>query len=355
MIAKIAGGLLILLTGTAFCQLSGVTKKNEEVTSSAEAERRVMEETFGEVLALAGKDSKRGKMFRKAQNEWIKYVKQQAEADADGVSGEARYPQSYYQTLRELTRYRTRALEGCLSRLRAENVGNRGEVASRNENGEGSGANTAARDWKNEVGDEPLATETTFYVAEIEGVSGVLGGQWQGDELWRGIFIADRGDGMTLYGGKLEKGGIVFEAWQEKTRIGRGFIRDEEGTLRGRFFDERRRETPLVLREQKAPKPVGYKVGLTSYTGLIGTEEGAISLEWHDTHFVRGERAGGARLLGDNFDSGRLFLSELDGEGEDAKVLAYWNMTKSTSGGSTRWLGQRKGVDGSQVAVEFGR
>lgn len=355
MTSRFVSWLLFLLAGTAFCQLSSVTQANEEMTSSAEAERRIMEATFGEVLALAGKDTKRGEMFRKAQNEWIKYVKEQAAADADGVSGEARYPQSYYQTLRELTRYRTRALEGCLSRLKAEKVGQRGDLASRNQSGGGGSENTAARDWKSEVGDEPLAAETTFYVAEIEGVAGVVGGQWKSDDLWRGVFIADRGDGMTLYGGRLEKGGIVFEAWQEETRIGRGFIRDEEGNLRGRFFDERRRETPLVLREQKAPKPVSYNVGLTAYTGLVGTEEGEISLEWHDTHFVRGQRANGTILLGDNYDSGRLFLSELDGEGEEAKVLAYWNMTKSSGGGSTRWLGQRKGVDGSQVAVEFGR
>lgn len=337
--------------------MQGVTRQNEEEASSAEAERRVMEETFSEVLALAGQDSDRGKMFLQAQNEWIQYVKAQAEADAYGVSGEARYPQSYYQSLRELTRYRTRALEGCLSRLKGEKLGQRGNLASQERNGSasGEGTNTAARDWKNEVGDEALQSATTFYLAEIEGVPGVLGGQWKGDNLWRGLFIADRGDGMTLYGGKLEKGGIVFEAWQEGTRIGRGFIREEEGTLRGRFFDERRRESPLVLREQKTPNPVSYDVALTPYTGLIGTEDGVVSLEWHDTHFVRGQRDNGARFLGDNYESGHLFLSELEGEGEDAKVIAFWNLTKSSSGGSTRWLGQRRAIDGSQVAVEFGR
>jgi uncharacterized protein YecT (DUF1311 family) len=347
-----------LLAGHVFAQsnsMEEVSGRNETTTAAAEAERRVMEETFGEVMALAGSDSRRGKMFRKAQNEWIQYVKEQAEADADGASGQARYPTAYFQTMRELTRYRTRVLEGCLSRLKAEAAGMGGDVASQGRNDGNSTSGSAVRNWKNEVGDEALSVNPTLYTAEIEGVSGILAGQWKTDELWRGSFIADRGDGMVLYGGRLERGGIVFEAWQEGTRIGRGFIREESGAMKGRFFDERRRESPMVLREHKQPAPATYEVGLTRYSGLIGTEEEEIALEWHDTYFVRGNRGLQARFRGDNFDQGKLFLEEWEGEGEEAKVVAFWSMIKTDSGGNTRWLGQRKAADGSQQAVEFGQ
>jgi hypothetical protein len=335
--------------------MEGVSGRNESITAAAEAERRVMEETHAEVLALAGEDSKRGQMFRKAQKEWIQYLKTQAKADADGASGKARYPAAYFQTMRELTRYRTRVLEGCLSRLKAEKAGMGGDIASEGRNEGGGTAESTVRNWKKEVGDEALGVNPTLYTAEIEGVSGILAGQWKTEELWRGSFIADRGDGMVLYGGKLDRGGIVFESWQEGTRIGRGFIRDEDGVLRGRFFDERRRESPMVLSEHKQPDPAGYEVGLTRYSGLIGTTEEEIALEWHNTYFVRGNRGAEASFRGDNFDTGKLFLEEWRGDGENAEVVAYWSMNKTDSGGNTRWLGQRKAANGSQQAVEFSR
>jgi hypothetical protein len=70
---------------------------------------------------------------------------------------------------------------------------------------------------------------------------------------------------------------------------------------------------------------------------------------------VRGNRGLQARFRGDNFDQGKLFLEEWEGEGEEAKVVAFWSMIKTDSGGNTRWLGQRKAADGSQQAVEFGQ
>ena len=325
---------------------------NEQAATSAEAERKIMEATLGEVLKQVGKDSERGKMFRKAQNEWIQYVKEQAKADADGVSGEAKYPQSYFQTMRELTRYRTRILEGCLSRLEAESIGGRGAAVP--EQGTASASeSSSARDWKGEVGDQPTTDPVELYEAEIEGVKGVLAGQWRGEELWRGVFLADRGDAIVLYGGKMERGGMVFEAWQEGTRIGRGFVRDEDGDLRGRFFDDRRRESPIVLKVRDQPKPVSYKVALTKYSGLMGTEDLDIGLEWHDTRFVRGKR-GDFVLEGHNYSQGKLFLRETDPNDED-KVIAYWSLAKKSTGGSTRWGGQRETVSGELQKVDFGR
>ncbi len=325
---------------------------NEQAASSAEAEREIMEQTLAEILKAVGKDSERGKMFRRAQNEWIKYVKEQAKADADGVSGEAKYPRSYFQTLRELTRYRTRALEGSLSRLEAESVGGRGDLAASSSTNS-QGGSSSARDWKAEVGDHPSAEETTLYEAEIEGNEGILAGQWQGEDLWRGVFLASRGDSIVLYGGKMARGGIVFEAWQEGTRIGRGFARDEAGDLRGRFFDERRRETPIVLKARKQPSPVSYNVALTPYTGLIGTGEANLALEWHDTRFVRGKQNDSV-LNGHNYAGGRLFLKEKE-PGQDGKFLAFWALEKKSSGGKTRWVGQRKPLNGALEKVDFGR
>ena len=326
---------------------------NEEAATSAEAERKIMEATLTEILKQVGKDSERGKMFRKAQNEWIQYVKEQAKADADGVSGEAKYPQSYFQTMRELTRYRTRSLEGCLSRLEAESIGGRGTAALPAEGGQGSSGSSSARDWKGEVGDEPSTDAVELYEAEIEGIEGVLAGQWRGEELWRGVFLAERGDAIVLYGGKMERGGMVFEAWQEGTRIGRGFVRDEDGNLRGRFFDDRRRESPIVMKLRKQPSPVSYKVGLTNYTGLMGTEDLEIALEWHDTRFVKGKR-GDSLLEGHNYASGKLFLREVDPNDGD-KVIAFWNLAKKSSGGKTRWGGVRETVSGDLQKVDFGR
>ena len=330
-----------------------VESANEEAATSAEAERKIMEATLGEILKQVGKESERGKMFRKAQNEWIQYVKEQAKADADGVSGEAKYPQSYFQTMRELTRYRTRILEGCLSRLEAESIGGRGPADMAASGTESSSQSSSARDWKTEVGDQPTADPVELYEAEIEGVAGILAGQWRGEELWRGVFLADRGDAIVLYGGKMERGGMVFEAWQEGTRIGRGFVRDEDGDLRGRFFDDRRRESPIVLKVRKQPSAVKYKVALTKYTGLMGTEELDIGLEWHDTRFVRGKR-GEFLLQGHNYASGKVFLREVDPNDED-KVIAYWSLAKRSSGGSTRWAGQRETLSGELQKVDFGR
>lgn len=325
---------------------------NEQAASSAEAERAIMETTLAEILKVVGKESERGKMFRRAQNEWIKYVKEQAQADADGVSGEAKYPQSYFQTMRELTRYRTRVLEGCLARLQAEKVGVRGDVATTNE-GSASTGNNSARDWKGEVGDEPSASLVELYEAEIEGVAGVLGGQWRGEELWRGVFLADRGDAIVLYGGKMERGGVVFEAWQEGTRIGRGFVREEDGDLRGRFFDERRRESPIILKLRTQPNPVSYDVALTVYSGLLDTEAMEVGLEWHDTRFVRG-KFGDEVLSGHNYSQGKLFLVESE-PGDEGKALAIWSLEKKSSGGNTRWAGTRKALDGSTQKVDLGR
>ncbi|WP_411844648.1 lysozyme inhibitor LprI family protein [Roseibacillus persicicus] len=350
MTFRILFSSLFLMAGSVSAQ--NAVNGNEQAASSAEAERKIMETTFDEILTIVGKESERGKMFRRAQNEWIKYVKEQAQADADGVSGEAKYPQSYFQTMRELTRYRTRVLEGCLQRLQAEKIGVRGDVASSTESAFSSG-NSSARDWKNEVGDEPSAETVALYEAEIEGVSGVLGGQWRGEELWRGVFLADRGDSIVLYGGKMERGGVVFEAWQEGTRIGRGFVRDEDGDLRGRFFDERRRESPIVLKLRKQPNPVSYDVALTRYTGLLDTEELEIGLEWHDTRFVRGKM--GERILtGHNYSQGKLFLVETDAA-EGGNALAVWSLEKKSAGGGTRWTGTRKTLDDSIQKVDFGR
>lgn len=349
MVLKLIPLSWLLTVGLLSAQAT--VNSNEQAASSAEAERKVMEATFEEILTMVGKESERGKMFRRAQNEWIKYVKEQAKADADGVSGEAKYPQSYFQTMRELTRYRTRILEGCLSRLEAESVGGRGDNVVAAETS--SGLNSSVRDWKAEVGDSPTADEVTLYEAEIEGVQGLLAGQWRGEELWRGVFLAERGDTIVLYGGKMERGGVVFEAWQEGTRIGRGFVRDEDGDLRGRFFDDRRRESPIVLKSRKQPNPVSYKVARTSYSGLMGTDELKVGLEWHDTRFVRGMRED-FLLEGHNYSQGKLFLRETE-PGEEGKVIAYWSLVKKSGGGSTRWVGQRKTVSGDLRKVDFGR
>ncbi len=326
--------------------------RNEQAASSAEAERRVMEETLEKILQTVGKETERGQMFRRAQNEWIKYVKEQAKADADGESGNAKYPQSYFQTLRELTRYRTRALEGCLSRLEAESIGGRGALTDNQATANDAG-NSSVRDWKAEVGDHTTADEIFLYEAEIEGVNGVLAGQWRGEELWRGVFLAERGDSITLYGGKTERGGIVFEAWQEGTRIGRGFVRDEDGNLRGRFFDERRRESPVVLRQRKQPNPVSYQVALTNYSGLLGPDEMQLGLEWHDTRFVRGQFRE-LTLEGHNYSQGKLFLREVATSGS-GEVLAFWTLSKKSSRSGTRWAGLRKAVGGPLKKVDFGR
>lgn len=352
MTSRIVIGFLALFSGWAFSQT--ITSGNEQATSSAEAERKIMESTLQEVLKIIGEDSARGKMFLASQNEWVQYVKAQAKADADGVSGEAKYPQAYFQTMRELTRYRTRVLEGCLSRLKAEQAGSNAALASREGEADSGGRNSSAKDWKAEVGDEPLSQEATLYEAEIEGVSGLVAGQWRDEELWRGIFIADRGDSMMLYGGKMERGGIVFEAWQEGTRIGRGFVRDEEGDLRGRFFDERRRESPMVLKAQKRPAPVSYSVSSTPYSGLLGTDDLQIGLEWHDTRFVRGSRSEETVLSGHNYAQGKLFLEERE-PGADGRLLGCWSLTKKSGRGSTRWIGLYKPLDSEVKAVDFGR
>lgn len=343
--------LFSLLASVGILSAQAPTSGNERAATSAEAERKIMEATLAEILKVVGKDSERGKMFRRAQNEWIKYVKEQAKADADGVSGEAKYPQSYFQTMRELTRYRTRVLEGCLSRLQAETVGGRGD--GQNTVAASDSGSSSVRDWKAEVGDQVTSDAVTLYEAEIEGVSGILAGQWRGEELWRGVFLAERGDSILLYGGKMERGGVVFEAWQEGTRIGRGFVRDEDGDLRGRFFDERRRESPIVLRRRKQPQPVSYKVALTEYSGLKGTDELKIGLEWHDTRFVRG-KVGESELEGHNYSQGKLFLREME-PGEEGEVTAFWTLVKKSGGGSTRWVGQRKSVAGQLEKVDFGR
>lgn len=345
--------LFIWLVTSGAVLAQSTVEGNEQAATSAEAERKIMEATLDEILMAVGKDSDRGKMFRRAQNEWIKYVKEQAKADADGVSGEAKYPQSYFQTMRELTRYRTRILEGCLSRLEAETVGGRSDVANADAGESKGGGNSSARDWKAEVGDAPTADEIILYEAEIEGVDGVLAGQWRGEDLWRGVFLAERGDSIDLFGGKMERGGIVFEAWQEGTRIGRGFARDEDGDLRGRFFDERRRESPIVLKARKQPSPVGYSVALTPYRGLIGTEESELALEWHNSRFVRGNQ-GEAVVDGHNYSQGKLFLEERE-PGENGRVVAFWSLAKKSSGGNTRWAGQRKALGGEPQKVDFGR
>ena len=345
--------LIGLVTAPLLCGQAPTINGNEQAASSAEAERKIMEATLEEILEVVGKDSERGKMFRRAQNDWIKYVKEQAKADADGVSGEAKYPQSYFQTMRELTRYRTRILEGCVARLEAESVGGRGDGVASNAVAAGGSQNSSVRDWKAEVGDAPSQIPVSLYEAEIEGVGGVLAGQWLTEELWRGIFVANRGDSIVLYGGKMERGGVVFEAWQEGTRIGRGFVRDEGGDLRGRFFDDRRRESPMILKLRKQPKPVSYSVGLTGYSGLVGTEELQVSLEWHDTRFVRGQ-FGELLLEGHNYSQGKLFLREAEA-GEEGKVLAFWTLEKKSVGGNTRWVGQRKAVGGKLEKVDFGR
>ncbi|MGJ8724186.1 MAG: hypothetical protein ACSHYB_06495 [Roseibacillus sp.] len=345
--------LLNLLASSVLLLAQADSNPNEQAATSAEAERKIMEATLGEILKVVGKDSERGKMFRKAQNEWIQYVKEQAKADADGVSGEAKYPQSYFQTMRELTRYRTRILEGCLSRLEAESIGGRGAAALAEKGESSASESSSARDWKSEVGDSSTTDPIELFEAEIEGVSGVLAGQWRGEELWRGVFLAERGDAIVLYGGKMERGGMVFEAWQEGTRIGRGFVRDEDGDLRGRFFDDRRRESAIVLKLRKQPAPVSYNVALTSYSGLVGTEELSVGLEWHDTRFVRGKR-GEFLLEGHNYSQGKLFLRELE-PGEEGKVLAFWILEKKPTGGRTRWVGQRKAVSGELQKVDFGR
>lgn len=346
----------VVTTPLLFGQASALNG-NEQAASSAEAERKVMEATFQQILEAVGKDSERGKMFRRAQNDWIKYVKEQAKADADGVSGQAKYPQSYFQTMRELTRYRTRILEGCVSRLEAESVGGRGDGPANNAlaaGGSQSGSqNSSVRDWKAEVGDSPSQIPVSLYEAEIEGVAGGLAGQWLSEELWRGVFVANRGDSIALYGGKMERGGVVFEAWQEGTRIGRGFVRDEGGDLRGRFFDDRRRESPMVLKLRKQPNPVSYSVALTGYSGLVGTEELKVGLEWHDTRFVRG-KVGEFLLEGHNYSQGKLFLKESEA-GDEGKVLAFWALEKKSVAGKTRWTGQRKEVGGKLEKVDFGR
>jgi len=332
-----------------------VASSNGQTAASAEAERKIMESTLGEVLKIVGEDSDRGKMFRKAQNEWIQYVKEQAAADADGVSGEAKYPASYFQTMRELTRYRTRILEGCLSRVQAEQLG--GQIAQQAHEGApeaASSGNNSARDWKAEIGDAASADDAILYQAEIEGIPGIVAGQWRGEEFWRGVFIADRGDSMTIYGGKMERGGIVFEAWQEGTRIGRGFVRDEDGDLRGRFFDERRRESPMVLKAMKRPNPVTYDVSLTSYKGLLGADDVALGLEWHDTRFVQGSHGEENRLSGHNYAAGKLFLAESE-PGEAGNIVAFWSLAKKSGGGSVRWVGQRSTIEGKMKTVEFGR
>lgn len=343
--------LISLVASTGLLHAQAAVNGNEQAASSAEAERKIMEATLAEILQAVGADSERGKMFRRAQNEWIKYVKEQAKADADGVSGKAKYPQSYFQTMRELTRYRTRILEGCLSRLEAESVGGRGDAIA---NRASSSDNSSVRDWKAEVGDTPSTDEISLYEAEIEGVTGVLAGQWRGgDDLWRGVFLAERGDSVILYGGKMERGGVVFEAWQEGTRIGRGFVRNEDGDLRGRFFDDRRRESPIVLKLRKQPKPVSHQVAMTSYSGLKGTEELKVGLEWHNTRFVRGKRED-FNLEGHNYSQGKLFLRETEA-GENGKTVAFWSLVKKSGGGGTRWVGQRKTVSGELQKVDFGR
>jgi len=212
----------------------------------------------------------------------------------------------------------------------------------------------SARDWKAEIGDDPSVDETILYKAEIEGVDGIVAGQWRGEEFWRGVFIAERGDSMTIYGGKIERGGIVFEAWQEGTRIGRGFVRDEDGDFRGRFFDERRRESPMVLKTMKRPNPVTYDVSLTGYKGLLGTENTALGLEWHDTRFVRGNHNEEGLLSGHNYAAGKLFLEERE-PGDSGRVIAYWSLAKKSGGGSIRWVGQRSTIVGEVETAEFGR
>ncbi len=352
MAFRITLSIFALLTTNFFSQT--VVQGNEKAASSAEAERKVMEATLEEILKLVERDSERGKLFRKAQNEWIQYVKEQAKADADGVSGEAKYPQSYFQTMRELTRYRTRVLEGCLSRLEAEKVGGRGSLTSAQANSRSSSTGSSVRDWKAEVGNKPLIKEATIYEATIEGVNGLLAGQWHGEELLRGFFIADRGDSMILYGGKMERGGVVFEAWQEGTRVGRGFVRNQESDLRGRFFDERRRESPMILKSRSRPNPVSYQVALTSYTGIVGTEPLNIDLEWHDTRFVRGKIGEERIVKGHNYAQGKLFLEERE-SGEEGKLVAVWSLKKKSSGGPTRWIGNRKSLSGTLEKVDFGR
>ena len=343
----------ILLATSCIVTAQTPANGNEQAATSAEAERNIMEKTLAEILAAVGKDSDRGKMFLKSQNEWVQYVKEQAKADADGVSGNSKYPQSYFQSMRELTRYRTRILEGCLSRLEAESIGGRGDVAAAGAAESQGGGNSSARDWKGEVGDNATADAVTLYEAQLEGVDGILSGQWRGDDLWRGVFLAERGDAIVLYGGKMERGGIVFEAWQEGTRIGRGFAREEDGDLRGRFFDDRRRESPVVLKARERPNPVSYNVAGTAYSGLIGTEEAQIALEWHDTRFVRGTH-GENVLVGHNYAGGKLSLVEKQ-PGENGSVVAFWSLGKKKSGSSTRWVGQRKAVDGPVETVDFGR
>ncbi|MDP0492052.1 MAG: lysozyme inhibitor LprI family protein [Verrucomicrobiota bacterium JB023] len=332
-----------------------VATANENATAAAENERKIMEATLAEVLKLTGKDTERGKKFLKAQNDWIAYVKTQAEADADGVSGDARYPQSYFETMRELTRYRTRALEGCLSRLRAEQGGSRSDVTGGA--GGGQGGQAKVRDWKAEVGDQAVAAGTTLYQATIEGVDGIVAGQWRGEaeDLWRGVFLADRGDMMILYGGRMERGGVVFEAWQENARIGRGYLRSEAGdaTWRGRFFDERRRESPIVLRPITRSQPVSYEVALTRYTGLVGGEEAELGLEWHDSRYVQGE-FGSHRVKGHNYDSGKLFLEEWEA-GEGGRLVGLWSLEKIKRGSSTRWAGRLVNEEGALQEVDFGR
>ncbi|MEM9079902.1 MAG: hypothetical protein AAGC74_04335 [Verrucomicrobiota bacterium] len=346
--------VVLVLAGFSVCAQT-VTERNESATAAAEGERRVMEATLREVLDLVGSDSERGKMFLAAQNEWVQYTKQQAEADADGVSGDARYPGSYFETLRELTRYRTRVLEGCLRRLQAEETGVRDAVAGVQGGEQGGAAKRQVRDWKAEVGDGPYAGGTELYVAQIEGVDGILAGQWRGEKLWRGVFFAERGDTMVLYGGKMERGGgIVFEAWQEGARIGRGFVRDEDGNLRGRFFDERRRESAIVLQAQKRPGPVGYDVTTTPYAGILGSEDIEVGLEWHNSRFVRGNFNGSLDLKGHNYDSGKIFLEEWE-TGPGGRLVALWRAEKTTRSGATRWVGARKGMNGEAVAIDFGR
>lgn len=346
--------ITLALSGLFLSVLSAQTtaERNETATMSAEAERRVMEETLGEILQQVGPDTERGAMFQEAQNKWVQYVKEQSKADADGVSGQATYPQSYFETMRELTRYRTRVLEGCLSRLKAEEVGVRADVAA-GRPAAGAGEQKSLRDWRAEVTDEPVSVETEFYSAEIEGISGVLAGHWRGEELWRGLFFADRGDTIVFYGGKMQKGGIVFEAWQEGARIGRGYLREEEGDLRGRFYDQRRRESPLALRLLKRPS-TSAGVAPTSYRGLVGTEETGLALEWHHTRLVQGKTDGGNRLVGYNYSSGKLFLEEWEA-GAEGRLVGFWKLEKRKRGNSNRWVGWKGDLVGRSEKVDFGK
>ena len=344
--------VIFLMFSSFLCAQTGRTP-NEKAVGSAEAERKIMEETLQEVVKLAGgPDSARGKMFQKSQNEWIQYVKEQAKADADGVSGKSQYPKSYFLTMQELTRYRIRVLEGCAIRLKAEGLGGRADGAGSVANSQHDSSGAGAVAWREAIGDSPITTEVSLYDGQFEDVSGLLAGQWLDDKMWRGVFLAERGDSIILYGGKMERGGVVFEAWQEGARVGRGFVREETGNLRGRFFDERRRETAVVFKLNKRPGPQG-QVGLTSYSGLQGTKEIQLGLEWHNaTRYLRGV-VGTNALVGHNYAGGKIFLVERTGS-LGGPAIAFWALAKKTAGGKTRWVGTRNSLSGELDKIDIG-